>query len=149
MTTAEATQIAVWAGLAALWAGVALAGNLIVAPAKFQVQTLDLPLALQVGRAQFTWVGYAEWCLLVLILAALLLSLRIPPVLLLIPIIIFLAQQLWLQPILRTRSDIIIAGGAAPESKLHFIFAALETVKVGSLILSAALGLLRLIELAR
>ena len=54
-------------GLAFVWAGLSLGGNLIAAPAKFQVADLPLPIALQVGRAQFTWLGNAEWVLLVLL----------------------------------------------------------------------------------
>ncbi len=46
--------------LASLWAGVVLGGSLIVAPAKFQVPSLTIPQLLEVGQAQFYWVGNAE-----------------------------------------------------------------------------------------
>ena len=56
--------VQIMSGVGLLWAGLSLGGNLIAAPAKFQVSDLGLALALQVGRAQFTWLGYAEWVFL-------------------------------------------------------------------------------------
>ena len=41
-----------------IWAGACIGANMIAAPAKFQVADLTRPVALQVGRMQFQWVGY-------------------------------------------------------------------------------------------
>ncbi|MEL6683155.1 MAG: hypothetical protein AAFQ09_10995 [Pseudomonadota bacterium] len=125
-----------------------LAGNLIAAPAKFQVSDLTLPVALQVGRAQFGWIGIAEWVVTALIILAVFIHLRLPPALLVSAIGIFVIQQLWLQPQLQARSDLIVAGGAAPDSHLHLIYAVLETLKCGLLVLFAALALVRLTKAA-
>ncbi|MGR3623560.1 hypothetical protein [Pseudophaeobacter sp.] len=55
-----------------LWIGVAFAGNLVAAPAKFQAASLTLPVALDVGRVQFLWIGFAEAiCLLVILMCKL------------------------------------------------------------------------------
>ena len=61
-----------------LWAGVSLGGNLVAAPAKFQVAALEMPVALQVGRAQFTWIAYIEWAIPAAVLAASLIQLKRP-----------------------------------------------------------------------
>jgi len=125
-----------------------LAGNLIAAPAKFQVDDLTLSVALQVGRAQFGWIGVAEWVVLALVLAVILVYVRLPPALLVCAIAIFFVQQFWLQPQLQARSDIIIGGGPAPDSHLHLIYAVLETLKCCLLIMFAALALARLTKAA-
>ena len=44
-------------GIALVWAGVAIGGSLIATPAKFQAPSLSMTTALEVGRAQFFWVG--------------------------------------------------------------------------------------------
>ncbi len=46
-----------------IWAGASISANMIAAPAKFQVADLTRPVALQVGRVQFLWVGYLEMVL--------------------------------------------------------------------------------------
>ena len=116
-------------GIGLLWAGLSLGGNLIAAPAKFQVSDLELALALQVGRAQFTWLGYAEWVFLVVLLVAGVMV-RLPVyAFYLIPVVLFLIQQFWVMPRLNARSDIIIAGEMPVESNLHVVFIVLEILK--------------------
>ncbi|MEO1141104.1 MAG: hypothetical protein AAFW66_01970 [Pseudomonadota bacterium] len=116
-------------GIGLLWAGLSLGGNLIAAPAKFQVSDLGLALALQVGRAQFTWLGYAEWVFLVVLLVAGVMV-RLPVyAFYLIPVAIFLIQQIWVMPRLNARSDMIIAGEMPVESNLHVVFIVLEIFK--------------------
>ncbi len=116
-------------GIGLLWAGLSLGGNLIAAPAKFQVSDLGLALALQVGRAQFAWLGYAEWVFLVVLLVACV-TVRLPVyAFYLIPVVLFLIQQFWVMPRLNARSDIIIAGEMPVESNLHVVFIVLEILK--------------------
>jgi len=116
-------------GLPLIWSGVSLGGNLIVAPAKFRVEALEMPIALQVGRAQFTWVGYAEWVLLFLVIAGLILKMKVPAVALAVAIAVFLVQKFWMQPLLEARSDVIIQGGDAGDSQFHLFFIAAEFIK--------------------
>lgn len=112
-----------------VWAGVSLAGNLIVAPAKFRVETLTTAELLQVGRAQFAWVGIAEIFLLLLCVFGWFQAKRRPTWVFATIVLIFGMQQLILQPMLQGRSDLIIAGVDAGESHLHLIFIAAEVVK--------------------
>ncbi|WP_147107767.1 hypothetical protein [Tateyamaria sp. syn59] len=121
--------------LVLIWAGGCIGGNLVAAPAKFTVDALELPLALQVGRAQFAWIGYVEWAFLAAIAVVTVLSRTRPPALIVIATALFLVQQLGVQPMLEARSDLIIAG--APYSDAtgrHLIFVALEVSKVVCLI---------------
>ncbi|MEP5758130.1 MAG: hypothetical protein ABJ327_02240 [Litoreibacter sp.] len=142
----ELYQFVLWAGFAAIWAGVSLAGNLVAAPAKFQVEALDTPLALQIGRAQFTWIGYVEWGLLIAMAAVFTVHLRYPPTLMSVGIALFMFQQFWLQPMLRVRSDLIIAGESVAPSQLHLIFAGVEFAKFLCLAVFAALSLISVVK---
>jgi len=93
-------QHRLWAGTAALWVGILVSGNLIAATAKFQVDALDLSIALQVGRAQFLWISYAEWFCITMIVLGLIWNMRMMPILLMGAVGIFMIQQIGLTPIL-------------------------------------------------
>lgn len=122
-------QHRLWAGTAALWAGVSVSGNLITAIAKFQVETLDLSMALQVRRAQFSWNGYAEYLCIVMIVMGLIWHMRFLPPLLAGAIAILLIQKIGLTPLLQARSDLIIAGLSPDHSNVHVLYAVLEVLK--------------------
>ena len=122
-------QHRLWAGTAALWAGISVSGNLIAATAKFQVDALDLSIALQVGRAQFLWISYAEWFCITMIVLGLIWNMRMMPILLMGAVGIFMIQQIGLTPILQARSDQIIAGLSPDHSNVHVIYAILEVMK--------------------
>ena len=128
-------------GLAGIWAGIVIGGSLIAAPAKFQVASLSLPLALEVGQAQFFWVGVGE----AMFCASLILSaLFLRPILLrflFFPIIIFAIQRLYLMPMLDARTTEIIAGATVPPSSLHLVYVAMEIIKILLLCIFAAGGL--------
>ncbi len=117
-------------GLAAIWAGVVIGGSLIVAPAKFQVDTLSVPQLLAVGRVQFYWIGVAEAALCAALLLVTALSRRSSLVDLAVPVGLFAVQRLYLMPILDMRTLEIIAGTDVPPSSLHLAFIVLETTKV-------------------
>ena len=87
-------QHRLWAGTVALWAGNSVSGNLIAATAKFQVDALDLSIALQVGRAQFLWISYAEWFCIAMIVLGLIWNMRMMPILLMGAVEIFMIQQI-------------------------------------------------------
>ena len=91
-------QLRLWAGTAAPWAGISVSGNLIAATAKFQVDALDLSIALQVGRAQFLWISYAEWFCIAMIVLGLIWNMRRMPILLMGVVRIFMIQQIGLTP---------------------------------------------------
>ena len=122
-------QHRLWAGTAALWAGISVSGNLIAASAKFQVDTLDLSFALQVGRAQFLWISYAEWFWITMIVLGLIWNMRMMPILLMGAVGIFMIQQIGLTPILQAHSYQIIAGLSPNRSNFHVLYAILEVMK--------------------
>ena len=126
-----------------VWAGLALGGNIIAAPAKFQVDSLTQSQLLLVGRAQFAWLGSAE---LIFASATILLCgfakgrLRM---LGLIAVVLFGLQRFGLQPMLEARTDLILEGAPAPESTLHLVFIVLEIAKAALLALGGAIQVTR------
>ena len=122
-------QHRLWAGTAALWTGNSVSGNLIAVTAKFQVDALDLSIALQVGRAQFLWISYAEWFCIAMIVLGLIWNMRRMSILLMGAVGIFMIQQIGLTPILQARSDQIIAGLSPNHINVHVIYAILEVMK--------------------
>lgn len=122
-------QHRLWAGTATLWAGNSVFGNLIAATAKFQVDALDLSIALQFGRAQSLWISYAEWFCIAMIVLGLIWNMRMMPILLMGAVGIFMIQQIGLTPILQARSDQIIAGLYPDHSNVHVLYAILEVMK--------------------
>jgi len=126
-----------------VWAGLALGGNIIAAPAKFQVDSLTLSQLLLVGRAQFAWLGNAE-----LVFASVTILLCVftegrMRILGLLAVALFGIQQIGLQPMLEARTDLIISGAPAPEGVLHLVFVALEIAKTGLLALGGTILVMR------
>ncbi|WP_170378538.1 hypothetical protein [Ruegeria atlantica] len=128
----EAARIALIATIS-VWMGAAVSGNLIAAPAKFQAPSLTLPVALDVGRMQFLWIGVFEaFC--TLLIALLLLSFRQKPSLsLIVALCVFGFQRLWLLPLLNARTHLIIAVQPVEDSSLHLLYVASEFLKIGFL----------------
>lgn len=125
-----------------IWAGASISANMIAAPAKFQVADLTRPVALQVGRVQFLWVGYLEMVLAAF--AALAFVTETPRVqaFVLVALSVFAIQRFVVLPQLSHLTDQVIAGTALGGSKLHLIFIALECTKLLALLLAAVLALL-------
>lgn len=86
-------------------------------------------MALQVGRAQFLWNGYAEYLCIVMIVMGLIWHVRFLPPLLAGAIAILMIQKIGLTPLLQARSDLIIAGLSPDHSNVHVLFAVLEVLK--------------------
>ncbi|GHB40015.1 hypothetical protein GCM10007094_31620 [Pseudovibrio japonicus] len=131
--------------LTSLWAGVVLGGSLIVAPAKFQVASLTIPQLLEVGRAQFQWVGIAE----IIFAALLILPLFYPPIreklslgakcFLLAALAALIVQQGFVMPPLSERTQSLIVGEPVGSSYLHLVFVAVEILKISMLVASCVL----------
>ncbi|WP_298849314.1 hypothetical protein [uncultured Ruegeria sp.] len=116
-----------------VWMGAAISGNLIAAPAKFQAPSLTLPIALDVGRMQFLWIGVFEAFCALLIVVLLLSSRQKPSLPLIAALCVFGFQRLWLLPLLNTRTLSIIAGQPVEDSSLHLLYVAAEFLKIGFL----------------
>lgn len=123
--------------LLVLWLGTTLGGSLIVAPAKFTVDSLSLSTALEVGRAQFRWVAVAELVLSVGIVLATFLSKPLRLIWCALPIAIFALQWLAVMPALDERTAHIIAGENVGDSHLHGIYVVAEISKCVFLALAA------------
>lgn len=120
-----------------LWAGLSLGGNLIAAPAKFQVDTLTLVDLLSIGRAQFAWLGIAEGLFAVSILGLCLMFKQRPGLALIAALVLLAIQQAGLHPMLQARTDLILSGQPAPSSGLHLVFIAAEIAKFVLLVIAA------------
>lgn len=120
-----------------LWAGASIGANMIAAPAKFTVNELTRPVALQVGRMQFQWVGYFEYAMAALgSLVFLLPNTRLKG-LVCVVILTFLTQRLGVLPLLSQSTDQVIAGHSSGGSHLHLIFIALEAFKLVMILIAA------------
>lgn len=124
-----------------VWAGLSLGGNLIAAPAKFQVSSLSIAQLVSVGRAQFAWLGLAELGFATAVIALTLITRRRPSWTLATSIALLFVQQFAITPILQARSDMMQVDAMPPESHIHLIFVALEVVKFLCLVISGWHGL--------
>lgn len=127
-----------------IWVGTSISANMIAAPAKFQVADLTRPVALQVGRVQFLWVGYFEFVLA----AAALLSFATEgarvQALVCLAVALFVIQRFVILPQLSNLTDKVIAGEMIGGSKLHLVFIGLEVAKILALAVSVTMALLPL-----
>jgi hypothetical protein len=121
------------------WAGGAITGNMIAAPAKFQAPSLTLPVALDVGRAQFFWIGMAESACACALLLLLIAARRLRSWPLAAALALFALQQVWIMPLLDARTLAVIAGQPVPVSSLHLMYVVCEILKISCLILAGAL----------
>lgn len=125
-----------------IWAGASLAANMIAAPAKFQVADLTRPVALQVGRVQFQWVGYLEWVLAIVALLCFLTESGRVQLFVLIAVAAFVIQRFVVMPQLSEVTNHVIAGHSPGGSHLHLVFIGLEVTKLLALLVAAAMTLL-------
>ena len=141
MSLGSATAVA----LMFVWLGMVLAISFLEAPLKFRAPGVTLPIGLGIGRLVFRALNSAEAVLAVGILIGL--AMGRPPVRVIVTsAIVFVAlaaQLLVVRPRLARRSDAVLAGQIAPRSRTHYIYVALEVVKVIAL---AAGGILLLLS---
>lgn len=127
-----------------LWSGVSLGGALIAAPAKFQAPSLTLPVALEVGRAQFQWIGRGE--LIICMLTVLAAFYCRPPYWrwVAVPVALFVVQYFVIMPPLDTRTQAVIAGAQQNGTILHLSYVVLEVTKFCALAGVGYFGLTKL-----
>lgn len=128
-----------------LWCGMVVA-IAVEAQLKFQAPGITRELGLGIGKIVFTALNRIELVIAALLVVAFVaLAGRISPrakILFAVVLLILLAQTFWLIPLLIERIDLIIAGQTPPASPTHFVYIALETLKILLLlVLSVALNL--------
>lgn len=112
-----------------VWAGLSLGGNLIAAPAKFQVSGLSMVQLVTVGRAQFAWLGLVELIFAAALIMLALVTRRMPHWALGTALVLLFIQQFMMTPVLQARSDMMQLGAVPPESQIHLAYVALEVIK--------------------
>jgi hypothetical protein len=119
-----------------LWVGMAMAISFLEAPLKFRAPGVTLQIGLGIGRLVFKALNIVEIVLLLMLLTALYAA--EPPaaalILLALVAVVLLIQVAVIRPPLSKRSDRVLAGATLPRSRLHWVYVALEIVKVGLLI---------------
>jgi len=132
-------------GFALLWAGCLAGVSLLATPVKFSAPSLDLAVALDVGRVTFAALNRLEIVLAAVLILVVVLRARaawnVAGALIVAALVG--AQALWLLPGLDARVQIIMDGGTPPDSPLHWLYIAVDGVK---LVLLAALGVANLMR---
>ncbi|QIX28003.1 hypothetical protein ncot_16435 [Nocardioides sp. JQ2195] len=130
-----------------VWLGMVLAISFIEAPLKFRAPGVTIPLGLGIGRLVFRALNAVESVLAVVMLLALLIDHEEGSKLAVAALaaIVLLVQVVAVRPSLTKRSDAVLArpSSDAPRSHLHWVYVALEVVKVLVLV---ATGIILLAE---
>ena len=137
---------AVAAFAAAVWLGMLVGVSFLATPVKFQAPSLDLPVALEVGRVTFAAFSKVEWGLSLLLVITTLYPrvLRAETLLAAVAVLIVVVQTVWLLPVLDVRIEAVVAGQPMPPSIHHMLYATLEAAKAAALTAVALATLFRL-----
>ena len=118
-----------------LWLGMVVAISFLEAPIKFRAPGVTLPVGLGIGRLVFKALNGVEIVLL-LILSASCFVVRpeLPALILLVSVaVVLVIQVVVVRPPLNKRTDRVLAGAILPRSRMHWVYIALELIKVGPL----------------
>ena len=118
-----------------VWLGMVLAISFLEAPLKFRAPDVTLQIGLGIGRLVFRALNTVEVVFALVIGAC---AVAGPPPM---PVIASLSaagavlagQLIAVRPRLTRRSDQVLAGSDAPRSRVHYVYIALEAVKVVAL----------------
>lgn len=118
------------------WLGMVLAISFLEAPLKFRAPGVTVALGLGIGRLVFRALNLVEAVLAVAVAVAVATGSPTSPVTALTVVVVALlaAQLAAVRPVLNRRSDRILAGEEAPRSRAHFVYIALELLKVIALV---------------
>ena len=124
-----------------IWFGIIAAISFMEAPLKFQAPGITIPLGLGIGRLVFFALNKMEIVLAAVFLISLLGNRSIGAtarILFTVIALILAIETVWLLPALDARAEEVINGTADPFSSMHFVYIALDAVK---LILLLVLGI--------
>ena len=132
---------AVAAALTFVWLGMVVAISFLEAPLKFRAPGVTLQIGLGIGRLVFRALNSAEVLIAVGIVVAMGLSHpRVSVIVALgIALGVLIVQLAVVRPRLARRSDAVLAGQNAPRSRAHYVYVALEVVKLVALALGGIL----------
>jgi len=135
------TGPAVASALTFVWLGMVLAISFLEAPLKFRAPGVTLQIGLGIGRLVFRALNTAEVVMAVGIAMAL--GLSNPRISVVVPVAVatgaLIVQLIGVRPRLTRRSDAVLAGENTPRSHAHYVYVALEVVKIVALILGGIL----------
>ena len=146
MATNKRFAYAAAAAIAVFWLGMLVGVSFLATPVKFRAPSLDLPVALDVGRVTFALFSRVEWIAVALLLLAIALP-RLSGWMIaaaIVAVALLAAEFFWLLPVLDARVAAIIAGEAVQPSPHHFIYALAEAAKAALLLIIGLASLLRL-----
>lgn len=137
---------AVAAFVSLVWLGMLLGVSFLATPVKFQALSLELGVALEVGRVTFDIFTKIEWGLALLLVIATFFprAPRAEMVFTAAAVLVVSIQAFWLLPVLDMRVEAVISGEPLPPSMHHMAYAFLEAVKAVAL---GAVGLVALFRL--
>ena len=116
-----------------IWFGTIAAISFMEAPLKFQAPGITIPLGLGIGRLVFFALNKMELVLAAVFLFSLFGNRSVGTLArsLFVAIVVILGvETLWLLPVLDARAEEVINGTAEPFSRMHFIYIALDAVKL-------------------
>jgi hypothetical protein len=124
-----------------VWLGMVLAISFLEAPLKFRAPNVTLPIGLGIGRLVFRALNTVEAVLAIVILVSVI---AWPPPARVITALAVAGGALTLQivgvrPGLTRRTDQVLAGLEAPQTKGHHVYVALEVIKVLALTVGGTL----------
>jgi hypothetical protein len=127
--------------IAAIWIGLILGVSFFAAPIKFTADGVSLEQLLAVGKVTFQAFSWVELSAFVLLVCASLRNLTRSVVIgISILGILLLIQKFGVLPGLNTELDRTVAGETIEETNLHFIYAAIECVKLAILFFLALIS---------
>ncbi len=134
MSTPTAIQVA----FSFVWLWMVLAISFLEAPLKFRAPNVTLQIGLGIGRLVFRALNTVELVLAAGIVLAVLVSR--PPVVVMsafaVAVGALAVQLVAVRPGLNHRSDAVLAGREGPRSHGHFVYVALELIKVVALLVA-------------
>lgn len=117
-----------------IWIGFVGAISFMEAWLKFRAEGVTLSIGLNIGKIVFQALNKMEWAFFIIILSELMLrkakitTTRI--LYLFIPAVALILQSFWLLPVLNERADLLIQGQSLASSNIHFVYVAVEIVKI-------------------
>lgn len=124
-----------------IWLGMVLAISFLEAPLKFRAPGVTIPLGLGIGRLVFRALNSCEAVLAAVVVVALVIGEPSTGLIaaVMVAVAALLIQVIGVRPALTRRSDAVLADARqadAGRSHAHYVYVALEVVKVVALLVS-------------